>query len=108
MIDPARALSLCHPIATFFITLLLASPALRLRPRRRRRSPRCLLPPPSCAFLCSVAKQIANSLTEIFGLLISIFFLLLLLLVFVAAVAAVCSKDSIQTKACCIIAGSVL
>jgi hypothetical protein len=33
---------------------------------------------------------------------------LLLLLVFVAAVAAVCSKDSIQRKACCIIAGGVL
>jgi hypothetical protein len=28
MIDPARALSVCHPIATIFITLLLASPAL--------------------------------------------------------------------------------
>ncbi len=70
MIDPARALSLCHPIATFFITLLLASPALPLRPHRRRRSPRRLLPPP---FFCSVAQQIANSFTEIFGLLIPIF-----------------------------------
>jgi hypothetical protein len=51
MIDPARTLSLCHPIATIFITLLLASPALPLRPHRRRwRSTRRLYPPPCCAF----------------------------------------------------------
>ncbi len=96
MIDPARALSLCHPIATFFITLLLASPALRLRPRRRRRSPRCLLPPPSCAFLCSVAKQIANSFTEIFGLLITFFFAVVVVVVVVGLCG--CSSCGLQQR----------
>ncbi len=84
MIDPARALSLCHPIATSFITLLLASPALPLR-HRRRRSPRRLLPPPCCAFFCSVAKQIANSFTEFFGFFIPIF---------VAVVVGYCGQSS--------------
>jgi hypothetical protein len=74
MIDPARALSVCHPIATIFITLLLASPALPPSPSSLSSAfSASSSSSPCCAFWCSVAKPIANSFTEILGFFISIF-----------------------------------